>query len=276
MLYQQMERVASRASPTASSKVKNLVRRQFVFGLQNNLARARQLAEFELYDGNASLLRTELDRYLAVTREGRAARRAAGTSPPPTAPSSTCCPAPGRRAPAAPAPAAPAPLRPPPPHRSPASMNRHRPPRRAPRRRLVPGSNTRRRRPPRTRPTATPRATPAADETPHAPWCTPSRPRRGRARRSTSRDPPAPPAQRARAQCGRVPHAPRWSTSGSRCGRASSTRQPPGLASITGDMLKEGTRTKTSAQIAEAIEFVGGSLEVLTGPDTTTFSRCRC
>jgi zinc protease len=57
--------------------------------------------------------------------------------------------------------------------------------------------------------------------------------------------------------------------------RAGSAHDPanlPGLASLTGDMLKEGTRTKTSAQIAEAIEFVGGSLDVSTGADTTTFS----
>ena len=57
-------------------KVKNLLRRSFVFGLQSNLARARQLAEFELYDGNASLLRSELDRYLAVTADD--VRRVAG------------------------------------------------------------------------------------------------------------------------------------------------------------------------------------------------------
>ncbi len=60
--------------------------------------------------------------------------------------------------------------------------------------------------------------------------------------------------------------------------RAGSSHDPagarplPGLASLTGDMLKEGTRTHTSAQIAEAIEFVGGSLDVMTGPDATTIS----
>jgi zinc protease len=60
--------------------------------------------------------------------------------------------------------------------------------------------------------------------------------------------------------------------------RAGSAHDPggarplPGLASLTGDMLKEGTRTRTSAQIAEAIEFVGGSLDVVTGPDATTIS----
>ena len=48
-------------------KARNRFRHRFVFGLQSNLARARYLAEFEMYDGNAALLRTELDRYLAVT-----------------------------------------------------------------------------------------------------------------------------------------------------------------------------------------------------------------
>jgi len=70
VLFQQIERVgADGVTDRELEKVKNLVRRQFVFGLQSNLARARQLAEYELYDGNAALLRTELDRYLAVTRE---------------------------------------------------------------------------------------------------------------------------------------------------------------------------------------------------------------
>jgi predicted Zn-dependent peptidase len=69
-MYDIMDRVA-REGITAQEldRVKNLVRRQAIFGLQSNLNRARQLAEFELYDGNAALLRTEVDRYLAVTRE---------------------------------------------------------------------------------------------------------------------------------------------------------------------------------------------------------------
>jgi zinc protease len=37
-------------------------------------------------------------------------------------------------------------------------------------------------------------------------------------------------------------------------------------------MLKEGTRAHTSAQLAEAIEFVGGQLQISTTPDTTTIS----
>jgi predicted Zn-dependent peptidase len=50
-------------------KARNRIRAAFVFGLQSNLQRASHLSEFELYDGNARLLRTELDRYLAVTLE---------------------------------------------------------------------------------------------------------------------------------------------------------------------------------------------------------------
>jgi predicted Zn-dependent peptidase len=50
-------------------KARNRVRAAFIMGLQSNLHRAEQLAEFEMYDGNAALLRTELDRYLSVTAE---------------------------------------------------------------------------------------------------------------------------------------------------------------------------------------------------------------
>ncbi len=48
-------------------RARNLLRRQFVFGLQSYLIRARRLAVYEMYDGDATLIRTELDRYLAVT-----------------------------------------------------------------------------------------------------------------------------------------------------------------------------------------------------------------
>ncbi|MDO9021972.1 MAG: pitrilysin family protein [Deltaproteobacteria bacterium] len=57
--------------------------------------------------------------------------------------------------------------------------------------------------------------------------------------------------------------------------RAGSSTDPanlPGLASLTGDMLREGTTTRSSAQIAEAIEFVGGSLDVSTSADVTVIS----
>lgn len=55
-------------------------------------------------------------------------------------------------------------------------------------------------------------------------------------------------------------------------GAAADPPNLPGLASFTGDMLKEGTRTKSSAQIAEAIEFVGGTLSITTGLDATTIA----
>ena len=57
-----------------------------------------------------------------------------------------------------------------------------------------------------------------------------------------------------------------------RAGASTDPQNLPGLAAFTGDMLKEGTRTKTSAQIAEAIEFVGGSIDVSTGPDFTSIA----
>lgn len=55
-------------------------------------------------------------------------------------------------------------------------------------------------------------------------------------------------------------------------GSSSDPANLPGLAAATGDMLKEGTRAKTSAQIAETIEFVGGSISVLTTSDVTILS----
>ncbi|MDB4928344.1 MAG: putative zinc protease [Myxococcaceae bacterium] len=57
-------------------RARNLTRREFVFGLQSNLTRARRLAVYELYDHNATLVRTELDRYLEVTAAD--VRRVAG------------------------------------------------------------------------------------------------------------------------------------------------------------------------------------------------------
>jgi predicted Zn-dependent peptidase len=41
----------------------------FLFGLESNFARAQELAEFELYRGDANLLDKELDKYLAVTKD---------------------------------------------------------------------------------------------------------------------------------------------------------------------------------------------------------------
>jgi len=50
-------------------KAKNRMRANFVFGLQSNMARSQRLAEFELYWGDANLLKSELDHYLAVSME---------------------------------------------------------------------------------------------------------------------------------------------------------------------------------------------------------------
>jgi len=50
-------------------KAKNRIRAAFVFGLQSNMARSQHLAEFELYWGDANLLKLELDHYLAVSME---------------------------------------------------------------------------------------------------------------------------------------------------------------------------------------------------------------
>ena len=78
LIFQELTRVG-RSGITAREleKAHNRVRAYFVFGMQSNMSRAKNLAEFELYHGDARLVRTELDRYLAVTREDvqRVARR---------------------------------------------------------------------------------------------------------------------------------------------------------------------------------------------------------
>jgi zinc protease len=54
---------------------------------------------------------------------------------------------------------------------------------------------------------------------------------------------------------------------------AGSAQDPPekaGLANLAANLLDEGTKTRNARQIAEAIEFVGGSLAAKTGPDFTT------
>ncbi len=50
-------------------KLRNRIEAHFLFGLQSNFSRAQQLAEFELYWGDANLLTGELDKYLAVKKE---------------------------------------------------------------------------------------------------------------------------------------------------------------------------------------------------------------
>ncbi len=44
----------------------------------------------------------------------------------------------------------------------------------------------------------------------------------------------------------------------------------PGVAAMTADMLTQGTRTRSAQQIAEAIDFVGGTLSAGAGNDSTS------
>ncbi|MBX9687200.1 MAG: insulinase family protein [Candidatus Obscuribacterales bacterium] len=57
--------------------------------------------------------------------------------------------------------------------------------------------------------------------------------------------------------------------------KAGSYVDPPnqaGLSTIVSDMLTEGTNKRSSKQIAEAIDFIGGAIAAQTGPDFTTVS----
>lgn len=57
--------------------------------------------------------------------------------------------------------------------------------------------------------------------------------------------------------------------------KAGSAQDPPekaGLANLVASLLDEGTTTRTSKQLAELIDFVGGSLEAKAGEDFTTAS----
>jgi len=57
--------------------------------------------------------------------------------------------------------------------------------------------------------------------------------------------------------------------------KTGSAQDPPdkaGLANLVANLLDEGTTTRTSKQIAEQIDFVGGSLEVKASEDFTTAS----
>ena len=46
----------------------------------------------------------------------------------------------------------------------------------------------------------------------------------------------------------------------------------PGVAEMTANMLTQGTKKRSAKEIAEAIDFVGGSLEAAAGKDSTTVS----
>jgi zinc protease len=68
VIYQELSKLAKTGlTPRELDKAKNRVRASFVFGLSSTLDRAQVLGQFELYFGNAELLKTELDKYLAVT-----------------------------------------------------------------------------------------------------------------------------------------------------------------------------------------------------------------
>jgi predicted Zn-dependent peptidase len=70
IIYDEIASVARRGITARElEKAHNRVRSAFLFGMQSNLSRAMQLAEFEMYWGDARLLREELARYLAVTAE---------------------------------------------------------------------------------------------------------------------------------------------------------------------------------------------------------------
>ncbi len=67
-IYAAIADVAANGVPAREmERVQNRIRAYFVVNVQSNLMRAEHLAEYELYYGDATLLRTELDRYLAVT-----------------------------------------------------------------------------------------------------------------------------------------------------------------------------------------------------------------
>lgn len=65
---QELERLAQ-SGPSAAEleKAKNQLVSFFLFGLEGNMARAQQLANYELFYGDARLLSKEIDEYLKVT-----------------------------------------------------------------------------------------------------------------------------------------------------------------------------------------------------------------
>lgn len=70
VIFAELEAVAAKGVTSRElQKAKNRVSAAFVFGLQTNMSRSQKLAEFELYWGDANLLKLELDHYLAVTEE---------------------------------------------------------------------------------------------------------------------------------------------------------------------------------------------------------------
>lgn len=67
-IYEAIERIAREGVPDRElERVRNRIRTYFLVGLQANMDRAQNLAEFELYFGDATLLTTEVEHYLSVT-----------------------------------------------------------------------------------------------------------------------------------------------------------------------------------------------------------------
>jgi len=78
LIFAEFDSIAAEGiDPRELEKAKNRIRAAFVFGLQSNMSRSQRLAEFELFWGDANLLKLELDHYLAVT--GDDIKRVAGT-----------------------------------------------------------------------------------------------------------------------------------------------------------------------------------------------------
>jgi predicted Zn-dependent peptidase len=70
IIFAELQSIATKGVTARElEKAKNRIKADFVFGLQSNMARSQQLGEFELYWGDANLLKLELDHYLTVSAE---------------------------------------------------------------------------------------------------------------------------------------------------------------------------------------------------------------
>ncbi|MGH7496533.1 MAG: M16 family metallopeptidase [bacterium] len=57
-----------------------------------------------------------------------------------------------------------------------------------------------------------------------------------------------------------------------RAGKLNETAQEVWLADLTGDLMKEGTKSRTAEQIAQEAASMGGQVNIAVGPDQTTIS----
>jgi len=57
-----------------------------------------------------------------------------------------------------------------------------------------------------------------------------------------------------------------------RAGNLNESASQISLADITGELMKEGTKSETSEQVAQEAASMGGSVDVSVGPDVTTIS----